>query len=52
MELYTVGFRFYQLELSSQIMVCYPEMLKAVQAELDKALNGRHPEHSDFPSCL
>ena len=31
-------------------MVCYPEVQKDAQAELDKVLNGRLPEHSDFPS--
>ena len=31
-------------------MVCYPEAQKEAQAELDKVLNGRLPEHSDFPS--
>jgi len=31
-------------------MVCYPEVQKEAQAELDKILNGRLPEHSDFPS--
>jgi Cytochrome P450 len=31
-------------------MVCYPEVQKEAQAELDKVLNGRLPEHSDFPS--
>ena len=31
-------------------MVCYPEVQKVVQAELDNVLNGRLPEHSDFPS--
>ena len=31
-------------------MVCYPEVQKQAQAELDKVLNGRLPEHSDFPS--
>ena len=31
-------------------MVCYPEVQKKAQAELDKVLNGRLPEHSDFPS--
>ena len=31
-------------------MVCYPEVQKMAQAELDKVLNGRLPEHSDFPS--
>ena len=32
-------------------MVCYPDVQKEAQAELDKVLNhGRLPEHSDFPS--
>ena len=31
-------------------MVCYPEVQKEAQAELDKVLNGRLPEHGDFPS--
>ena len=31
-------------------MVCYPEVQKEAQAELDDVLNGRLPEHSDFPS--
>ena len=31
-------------------MVCYPEVQKEAQVELDKVLNGRLPEHSDFPS--
>ena len=31
-------------------MVCYPEVQKRAQAELDKVLNGRLPEHSDFSS--
>ena len=31
-------------------MVCYPAVQKEAQAELDKVLNGRLPEHSDFPS--
>jgi cytochrome P450 len=31
-------------------MVCYPEVQKKAQAELDGVLNGRLPEHSDFPS--
>ena len=31
-------------------MVCYPEVQKEAQAELDKVLNGRLPEHNDFPS--
>jgi cytochrome P450 len=31
-------------------MVCYPEVQKEAQAELDKVLNGRLPEHSDIPS--
>ena len=29
-------------------MVCYPEVQKAAQAELDNVLNGRLPEHSDI----
>jgi hypothetical protein len=31
-------------------MVCYPEVQKKAQAELDKVLNGRLPEHSDIAS--
>ena len=31
-------------------MICYPETQKKAQAELDDVLNGRLPEHSDFPS--
>ena len=31
-------------------MVCYPEVQKKAQVELDKLLNGRLPEHNDFPS--
>ena len=31
-------------------MVCYPEVQKEAQAELDNVLNGRLPEHSDIPS--
>ena len=31
-------------------MVCYPEVQKEAQAELDEVLNGRLPEHSDLPS--
>jgi Cytochrome P450 len=31
-------------------MVCYPEMQKKAQEELDKVLNGRLPEHSDIVS--
>ena len=31
-------------------MVCYPEVQKEAQTELEKVLNGRLPEHSDFPS--
>jgi len=31
-------------------MVCYPEVQKEAQAEIDKVLNGRLPEHNDFPS--
>ena len=31
-------------------MVCYPEVQKEAQAELDKVLDGRLPEHSDFSS--
>ena len=31
-------------------MVCYPEVQKEAQAELDSVLNGRLPEHNDFPS--
>ena len=29
-------------------MVCYPEVQKKAQAELDRVLNGRLPEHSDI----
>jgi hypothetical protein len=29
-------------------MVCYPEVQKEAQAELDNVLNGRLPEHSDI----
>ena len=31
-------------------MVCYPEVQKKAQAELDNVLNGRLPEHSDIAS--
>ena len=31
-------------------MVCYPEVQKEAQAELDKVLNGRLPEHNDTTS--
>jgi len=31
-------------------MVCYPEVQKKAQAELDEVLSGRLPEHSDLPS--
>ena len=31
-------------------MVCYPEVQKKAQEELDKVLNGRLPEHSDIMS--
>ena len=31
-------------------MVCYPDVQRAAQAELDKALNGRLPEHDDIAS--
>ena len=31
-------------------MVCFPKVQKEAQAELDKVLNGRLPEHNDFPS--
>ena len=31
-------------------MVCYPEVQKEAQAELDKVLNGRLPDHNDIPS--
>ena len=31
-------------------MVCYPEVQKKAQAELDKVLNGKLPEHSDLAS--
>jgi hypothetical protein len=31
-------------------MVCYPEVQKKAQTELDNVLNGRLPEHSDISS--
>jgi predicted nucleotidyltransferase len=31
-------------------MVCYPEVQKEAQAELDKVLNGRLPEPNDIAS--
>jgi len=31
-------------------MVCYPNVQKKAQAELDKVVNGRLPEHSDITS--
>ena len=31
-------------------MVCYPEVQKEAQVELDNVLNGTLPEHSDLPS--
>ena len=31
-------------------MVCFPDVQKVAQAELDNVLKGRLPEHSDFPS--
>ena len=31
-------------------MVCYPEVQKEAQTELDNVLKGRLPEHSDIPS--
>ena len=31
-------------------MICYPDVQKEAQAELDKLLNGRLPEHSDIAS--
>jgi Cytochrome P450 len=31
-------------------MVCYPEVQKEAQSELDKVLNGRLPEHNDIAS--
>nr|A0A6S6QI82.1 RecName: Full=Cytochrome P450 monooxygenase ple1; AltName: Full=Pleuromutilin biosynthesis cluster protein 1 [Rhodocybe pseudopiperita]BCI98769.1 putative cytochrome P450 [Rhodocybe pseudopiperita] len=31
-------------------MVCFPEVQKKAQQELDSVLNGRLPEHADFPS--
>jgi hypothetical protein len=31
-------------------MVCYPEVQKKAQEELDKVFNGRLPEHSDIMS--
>ena len=31
-------------------MVCYPEVQKKAQEELDQVLNGRLPEHSDIVS--
>jgi Cytochrome P450 len=33
-------------------MVCYPEVQKEAQAELDEVLNGRLPEHSDDIASL
>jgi Cytochrome P450 len=32
------------------IFLCHPEAQKKAQAELDKVLNGRLPEHSDITS--
>ena len=29
-------------------MVCYPEVQRKAQTELDNVLNGRLPEHSDI----
>jgi cytochrome P450 len=29
-------------------MVCYPDVQKKAQTELDDVLNGRLPEHSDI----
>jgi hypothetical protein len=31
-------------------MVCYPKVQKEAQAELDKVLNGKLPDHSDIVS--
>ena len=31
-------------------MVCYPEVQKEAQTELDNVLKGRLPEHRDIPS--
>ena len=31
-------------------MVCYPEVQKEAQTELDKVLNGKLPEHNDISS--
>jgi Cytochrome P450 len=31
-------------------MVCYPDVQEEAQAELDKVLHGRLPEHSDIAS--
>ena len=31
-------------------MVCYPDVQKEAQTELDNVLNGRLPEHSDISS--
>ena len=31
-------------------MVCYPEVQKEAQLELDRVLNGKLPEHSDIAS--
>ena len=31
-------------------MVCYPDVQKKAQVELDKVLDGRLPEHSDIAS--
>jgi cytochrome P450 len=33
-------------------MVCYPEVQKEAQAELDEVLGGTLPEHIDFPSLV
>ena len=32
------------------VMVCYLEVQKKAQAELDNVLNGRLPDHNDFSS--
>ena len=34
------------------VMVCYLEVQKKAQAELDNVLNGRLPDHNDFSSLL
>ena len=34
----------------AMVRVRYPKVQKEAQAKLDKVLNGRLPEHGDFPS--